>query len=845
MHIFISYSSADRAIVDAVYEGLDNDSVWIDRAEIEWGDLFLETISRALSQATDFLLFWSVNSKDSGWVRLELNMAFIRMMEENAIRLRVVRLDDTEVPLHLKTYHLLDVSQSARPVDEIVRAVTNLPSSPKRLQRHRFLNRNDELERIEHAIDHGQSHLLLLAGFAGIGKESLAREALRRFFPSAQFVHVNVTEGTGMTEFALYLNARARGTTLKEGLTPDELRLEIRLSLEHIIQSGRFLILTNIQHWLNEDRIPMEPLATIMDCVASTPGYKRTPCLMTSTRRIAPSRSRDPGVDTIWLDGLEEDVISVLVRLWYELSTGRELTAAQASSVAAQTYGHPVAAKLAASLAAQYGTEYLQKYPREYVSLRRDLAKAMLLDMQLLESTFVLLKSLAAADAPLPPSVLNAALGVEDEEFHKSISQATSAGLIFQRTTALSIHPLVAEHFGQQLGREDSSILLNTLASEMHKFAETFEVGSPEFSQLLPTVFRLYAAAGQWETAREIRSDLYGEIERAAIFHYRRRSYDLAWEYVQHALDAGNPSWNIRLHQARILIRKERWPEADEVLEQLLSQRSTDRSALQVRGWSLRRRGRFEEALSVFAGVVAQSEHVISLQGAADCLHELGRDKEALAFLARAKSVESDNPFVLDLEAKILEESGEFEAAYKAAYLAMIRDPNNWAFHHRLGRIRIGQNRQFEAIEHLRNAADCDEGQFTPLHSLAATLLDLGEVEEANRLAGELQEKATTANNRDLLVNLQARILIEQGEIEKGSLTLEREIRRKRNLLPNLGAYADAKIREYDHSKIEFPTKAGIALSRARQAVSDGLSREQANQYLLELRQRIEERNGQ
>ena len=840
----MSHSSEDIEVVQVVYDRLDKSITWLDRAEIEWGDLFLKKISEAMSKATDFLLFWSANAAKSSWVELEINMAFIRKMQEGAMNLRVVRLDDSPLPLHFMTFHFLDVYQIANPAERIVEAVYSLAKAPKTVLRHRFLNRGKELGPIEAAIDDPEVYLAFLAGFAGIGKESLAREAIRRFFQGGQVIHINVTEGTRLAELALYLNAHSREMNLDEGMTTEQMRNEICLSLEEIARTGRFLLLTNVQHWLDEDRFPMEPLTTVLDSLASIPGYKRIPCMMTSTRRLAPESSRVSGINTIWLDGLDDSVSSTLVRLWYHLNTGNELSDEQAGSVAKQVHGHPVAAKLAAALVAQFGADYLLEYQREFISLRRDLAKTLLLDMDLMDSTSSILKALAAAEVPLPPSTIVSALDENEEAFHRGVDQATSAGLLFHTDGRLGIHPLIAEHFWKLLHREDYSKLLGRLAKAVHRYSEKFEIGSPEFSLLLPVIFRLYASAGDWQTVQGLRSDLQGELERAAIFHYRRRNYDLAWDYVQHALNSAQPSWRIRLHQVRILIRRENWTDSDRVLDELLRERPRDRATLHLRGWSLLRQRRFKEALEVFVKVIAQRSHVASLRDAAECLHALENDEEALRFLARAKGVESDNPFVLDLEARILEEKGELDLAFKSAYIAMIRDPNNWAFHHRLGRIRVRQNRQGEALKHFRNAVELDRDQFTPLHSLASALLDTNQVTEAEGLLRQLKNKASTVNNRSLLSHLRARILIEQGDMDEGFVILEREIGRRRNLLPNLGVYADAKVREFDHKRVEYPATALLSLQQADDTVSRGLKIEANNQFLLETSQRIQSRRA-
>jgi hypothetical protein len=129
-----------------------------------------------LSEATDFMLFWSANSAKSRWVEFELHAAFIRMMNDEGISLRIVRLDATELPFNLRAYQYLDVSASADPVTQIAEAVHKLRDSDRGIQRNRFVNRSSELSRLETTIDAPETFLTIVGGFAGIGKSSLATD---------------------------------------------------------------------------------------------------------------------------------------------------------------------------------------------------------------------------------------------------------------------------------------------------------------------------------------------------------------------------------------------------------------------------------------------------------------------------------------------------------------------------------------------------------------------------------------------------------------------------------------------------------------------------------------------
>lgn len=182
MRAFLSHSSLDKKIVIAVHEALEKDSTWLDRAEIEWGDLFLEKITDGIKSATDFVLFWSEAASKSEWVRLEVNMAFIQSLRQKAIRLRVVRLDKTPLPLHLQPFQSFSVVDSSNPAKDIIGKLLPLLREPIRSARAKFVNRNDEVSRIESAVDSADVSIAWLFGFTGVGKGSLVNEAVMKTF---------------------------------------------------------------------------------------------------------------------------------------------------------------------------------------------------------------------------------------------------------------------------------------------------------------------------------------------------------------------------------------------------------------------------------------------------------------------------------------------------------------------------------------------------------------------------------------------------------------------------------------------------------------------------------------
>ncbi len=618
MKAFLSHSSANKVIAIAVCDALGKDAIWLDRAEIEWGALFLEKIAEGINSATDFVLFWSEPASRSLWVRLEINMAFLQALRQKAIRFRVVLLDNTPLPLYLRPFQAFSVVGSSDPVKEILEKLTPLLKEPAQSARARFVNRRDDIARIENAVDDPEVNAVWLVGFTGVGKRSLIREALRSIFEGSDSVNIEVSEGTGFVELALTLNATARNETLAQSLSRREIEREIRLSIETLAKKDRLLAVSNVQHWLDEDGEPQGPLPLLLSITNELPAFVRRPAFFTSTRtpHIDPAALRTLAL--LHIKGLDDAHLAVLVRNWHFSIHGRELPTEEAERIAPKLFGHPMAARLVAGLLADHTVEYLERYPRQLVSLRRDLARFLLQDLKLSPPAERLMETLALAGVGLPATTI-AASGFSDDELQLAVEQCARAGLL---TADIRIegHPLFREFFWHRLHRSDYQQRASQLADPLRRHLATTKMESPEYAELLPVAFRLFALSGDLATATALRRDLSGELEATAITLYNRRNYSLADKYISHVLDGDPNNWRMRLYKARVRVRQEQWAEADAIISELLKQRPGDVGALHAKGWRYYREGKLQEALEIFASIISRREHVASLLNAAECL---------------------------------------------------------------------------------------------------------------------------------------------------------------------------------------------------------------------------------
>ncbi|WP_280209166.1 toll/interleukin-1 receptor domain-containing protein [Nocardia cyriacigeorgica] len=105
--IFISYSSADRTLVEKIANDLKKSSVrpWWDAWEMKPGDSLRERINDGIASARYFMVVLSSESLKSNWVKYELNSGMILDIEQQGVRVIPAvapNLPQEEIPVDLR-----------------------------------------------------------------------------------------------------------------------------------------------------------------------------------------------------------------------------------------------------------------------------------------------------------------------------------------------------------------------------------------------------------------------------------------------------------------------------------------------------------------------------------------------------------------------------------------------------------------------------------------------------------------------------------------------------------------------------------------------------------------------
>ena len=107
---FLSYSSADKAVVEELARSLESDGlrVWIDTKALQGGDVIGAKIEEGLAQSRRLVFFMSAHALESDWAKFEQFTArFADPLNRNR-RFIPVRLDDAPIPGVMQQFHYID-----------------------------------------------------------------------------------------------------------------------------------------------------------------------------------------------------------------------------------------------------------------------------------------------------------------------------------------------------------------------------------------------------------------------------------------------------------------------------------------------------------------------------------------------------------------------------------------------------------------------------------------------------------------------------------------------------------------------------------------------------------------
>lgn len=767
---FIAHSSGDKEFALELHDALSGDA-WVDLYEIAIGQIILEEIAEGIEGATDFVVLWSANSSVSRWMRFEFHMAFIRHVEDTAISIRILCLDETPVPLYLRPF------LQAREIESPGQAAALLLGpAPRQPTVRAFVNRNAEIDTVERVLYSSRVVQAWFTGLAGVGKRALVKEAIRRLIPDQTRPRVvDVRPGTGFVELDLVVTSLLGANPPPESLTEQEAQQRSVDAIQAYAEAGGLWLFTEVQHWLDEDARPGPVLTAVLAALDHALASRSDALVIfTTTRRpvLEGVAARTSSVERV--RGLAAEFGVALLRARGATSDQQALERATS-----ELDGHPMTLEIVAG--------QLGRGDVDWEDLRITAATTVLNDIALGSTTTSLLERVAAVDGPLAAEDYAQHLGIDDEALQRAIVEAVSYSLLRESDGGfLQLHALVRDHFMRSFRRDpEFQEKVSDLADRAKSLLETTPVGTIVYVDALVMTFKLLGWSMRLEEALKIRRNLYGTLMETAVELYHQRRYREARRYFELVIESTDSNARARLFLARTLAYLGEIEDARHVVEGVIAERPTDHHAWRVRG-------RVEFIARDFTAAIAFYERANELKpGVPAVLRDLGQARMrvgdwhgARAALERAVQGRRDpDPWILFQYSLVLEHFGEYEEALVTIEQAIRRDPSDVGFHHRRGRIAEELGDLATAKREYETCLRLDSSFMEALLSLASLAVDQGDFDAANEYLSRRQQLGRAPAR--VVSNLRAKIALAQGDIAAARTAVQDALSEERDV-PNL-----------------------------------------------------------
>lgn len=762
---FISHAGPDKPLAVAL-KGLLDEDAWVDLFEMDLGDILWHEISDGIEAATDFVLLWSNASAQSKWVQYETTLAFTRWLEDSAIGMRVICLDDTTVPLRLRPF--LQAREAKTP-EQIAAALRRTEPAP--VPRRRFFNRNDEIGAVEEALYDPLLAAVWICGVPGIGKRALAREALHRITTgSGTVATVRVTGGVAEPELDLLISSVLQRSPAPEGSTLEEVVANTNEMVKGFLAAGGLLVFEDAEHWLSEDgRLGRVAEQLIAVCNEAQQNANRL-LIFTSRRRPSVAESLTEAVSSFYLKGLRPQHAIPLLRSQGGAGTDEVLT-----EITKELDGHPLALEVVAP-----------QLPLSADSLRdkrHEIATDLIDPARLQPITWRMLEVLSLVDGPLGGEELAKNLDLDADGFNSAVDEATAYSLVsLGASGTLTLHPLLRDYYLRSFRKHpdyeaQTSALADLLASRLTTIDRADEAYVPA---LLSTV-KVLGLSGRLNEARDLRQGLIGTLYQTGLELFQERRYQLSLEHLEEAL-TGDPEVDLTANRVRMkaLAHLKRMPEARALGDELVRAHPEDAGVL-------RDRGRVEQIDRRWPDAIAWYERALPFRRRKAQLYadiaqsRIGMQDWTRAAAAAKTAIDlgGDTPYALSTYSQALEEQNLFVEAREVMSRAVAREPKNPRYRFRLGRIALRLDDRDSAKREFAKAIELDPDFVEAPLSLASIEIDEGLIAEAKAtLAGVEDSHSAPAA---VLFNVKAKLALAEGDLAKAQAASEAALRDRRD----------------------------------------------------------------
>jgi tetratricopeptide (TPR) repeat protein len=780
----LSHSKANWTVVKDLIEALKSSNVWVDQFDLDVGDPLPAKIERGIQDASAFILVLSRASLESTWVQFESHMAVIRHLEDQNFRLLIVKVDDCEVPLRFKPFLYTDLTKDGRGLSKLVDFVAHLgqkDAKARRVRRH-FVNRAKEIGEIEQFTNDETKSIICITGFFGMGKRSLAEEAIRRIWQDSSLVVISLSEAHIGGRLCAALCNAAGLPVLPDNSAVDELKRQSILAVETLVEKDVHLVFDHLDSLLDDQGDIHADFRAVLQHLAGLKQCSEFPIFVLSKRMPRLDMTMKLRTGYLKLSGLSDShMVSILESEAMRLSQKNDFDKPALEQIAKHLHGYPLAGRLAAPLFAKFEPAYVLDNFIYITGLRRDVAEAILSGLALGDTELELLRLLAMT-SPVAMSVrdIQAITGKTPENIVETLDQIADHNLIETSGSAVYLHPLVSDFYWKQARAvSDFESIANSIADRAKARLQTMAATETDYAQWLALACRMLYLANKASEAFALRRDFVGELKVAAIELYQRQEYERALHYCEDFLKSDPDDFEIAYHRARALSRVGRTGESLEALNKLLEKQQTSyrRARLHFgKGRAFLEARDFNQAKDEFLTALADNPKLLpALQGIIEVLMKTDAEEEAWPFIEQALAISPLDPSALSNKAEVLWRRGNHSDAIRTMEQVTKAQPNNATFLFRLGRFLHQSGVYAEARKYFERAKVADPSYIDVRLSLASVLIDQDEIDAARDEINSVQGKGSV-EKQAIQSSVEAKYWLAAGDLDKAAKFAEESL---------------------------------------------------------------------
>lgn len=773
---FLSHSSKEKEFVESLALDLGKENVFLDKWDLDAGDLLPEEIARGIFDAKWFVIIASKKAMESRWVKYEINLAIVRWIEEQDFKIIVAKIEECDIPPHLKPF--VFVNEPNNPIKAKKDLVKLILTEGKGIISNEewnvsVVNRYEELATIEELYIQ-KIRLIILWGMYGIGKTTLVDHASDKIFRK-RTSRFTITRGHDDYRLALEMAARAKIPFPSADASKEQLVDVCVAAAKELEKQGKIIFFDEVDLALNEESKIKDYLSDIVKQILDS--EINFPIFMTSTRFVNISDDLLPKTHLMKIKALKDDHILSILERWIKLadpefpSPDRELL----KLASKELHGYPLATRIASYVIVKYSIEEVMRDLKHFTNIRIDAAKQLIgrSRERLNQNHIDILTCLTLADNGLTQFDLSKILSKDIDEIRSGIDELTSYQFISVNKNRLEVLSLMKDYFWRIVV---SNHTLHKLSEKIARHAQSqlsaVDHDSEDFIHYCAMAYRLFLLADKYDDANSLSIYFKGELREAVIRLFHSKEWNLSLKYSNLILKANPRDKQILYYKIRCLTKLEHFREAEESLIKLAEIGYPGYLLDHAEGLLFKQKGEIEEAAKIFKkGLEKRDDYLPLLREYGEMLERLGDLDGAYDQLSYAYSIQPRDKYIVPRYVAVLEKMGRIVDALDIMNDLVITFPEEASFHHTLSMLYSHLGNDNYAYDHAKLAVSLDRQQHEAVMHFASLEIKRNHISEAKQLLQTLPEHLSL-KQRIIRDTIHAEIFLKEGELESAKKLL-------------------------------------------------------------------------